>query len=69
MNLPLVSIIITNYNREKTIARAIESALEQDYHNIEIIISDNCSTDNSHSIISNYIKDKRICYYRNEINL
>lgn len=67
--LPLVSIIITNFNREKTIATAIESALSQDYPNLEIIISDNCSTDNSLEIISNYISDSRIIFFRNDCNI
>jgi glycosyltransferase involved in cell wall biosynthesis len=69
MDSPLISIIITNYNRGKTVARAIESALTQDYPNLEIIVSDNCSTDDSHTIILNYIQDKRIKYYRNETNI
>jgi glycosyltransferase involved in cell wall biosynthesis len=66
---PLVSIIITNYNREKTIAAAIESALAQDYTNLEIIISDNCSTDNSVNVIKRYIDDPRIRFFQNEKNI
>ena len=69
LNLPLVSIVITCYNREKTIGRAIDSALAQDYPNLEIIVSDNCSTDNSNIIISKYLKDSRIKYFRNEENV
>jgi glycosyltransferase involved in cell wall biosynthesis len=68
-NLPLVSIVITNYNREKTIATAIESALAQDYPNLEIIISDNCSTDKSDEIISRYTGDSRVRYSVNETNI
>ena len=63
---PLVSIVITNYNREKTIATAIESALVQDYPNLEIIISDNCSTDDSVNIIKKYIDDPRIRFFQND---
>jgi glycosyltransferase involved in cell wall biosynthesis len=66
---PLVSIVITNYNREKTIATAIESALVQDYPNLEIIISDNCSTDDSVNIIKKYIDDPRIRFFQNEKNI
>lgn len=69
LNLPLVSIVITNYNRQNTIARAISSALLQDYSNLEIIISDNCSTDNSHDIISRHVSDNRVRYYRNNENV
>ncbi|MBP6431258.1 MAG: glycosyltransferase family 2 protein [Ferruginibacter sp.] len=67
--LPLVSLIITNYNRQSTIAKAIESALQQDYGNLEVIISDNCSTDNSDEIIKKYTNDERVKYYRNETNI
>ncbi len=67
--LPLVSIVITNYNRVTTIGKAIESALQQDYPNLEIIISDNCSSDNSHNIITKYINDSRVKYFRNESNI
>lgn len=69
IKLPLVSIVITSYNRECTIGKAIESALAQDYPNLEIIISENCSSDNSHIVISKYISDKRIKYYRNQENI
>lgn len=67
--LPLVSIIITSYNRAGTVGRAIESALAQDYQNLEIIITDNCSTDNSEEVIKNYISDPRIKYNRNTSNI
>jgi glycosyltransferase involved in cell wall biosynthesis len=66
---PLVSLIITSYNRASLINKAIESAIEQDYPNLEIIISDNCSTDNSDSVIRQYINDSRIKYNRNETNI
>jgi glycosyltransferase involved in cell wall biosynthesis len=66
---PLVSIIITSYNRASWIGQAIESALAQDYPNLEIIISDNCSTDNSDEVIKSYCHDPRIRYSRNETNI
>ena len=69
MNLPLVSVIITNYNRALTISKAIESAIAQDYKNLEIIISDNCSTDNSMDIISKFKNDTRIKIFQNKNNL
>ena len=45
--LPLVSILVPTFNREKIIERTIQSALDQDYANYEIIISDNGSDDNT----------------------
>ena len=66
---PKISVCIPVYNREKYIAQCIESVLAQDYKNIEIIISDNCSTDGTVDIINGYLKDKRIRFYRNETNI
>ena len=47
----MVSIIIPTYNREKTILRAINSVLEQTYNDIEVIIVDDGSKDNTREII------------------
>ena len=49
-----VSIITTCYNREKTIAQAIESVLGQDYPDIEYIVVDGASTDDSFKVIRSY---------------
>ena len=51
---PLVSIIITSYNYGRYLAGAIESALKQNYKNIEIIVVDDGSTDNTRNVASNY---------------
>lgn len=48
---PLVTVGITCYNAEDTISRAIKSALEQDYPNVEIIIVNDCSADNSVAVV------------------
>lgn len=66
---PLVSIIITSYNRSSMLPKAIESALAQDYPNLEIVVSDNCSTDGSDEIIKKYTGDARLVYSRNEQNI
>lgn len=69
-NNPLVSIIMTAYNREKYIAEAIESVLASTYTNFELIIVDDCSIDNTVSIAKKYeLKDDRIRVYFNEKNL
>lgn len=53
---PLVSIIITNYNYGHFLANAIDSALHQHYHSIEVIVVDDGSTDNSHQVMHCYGK-------------
>jgi len=50
----LVSIVINNYNYDRFIAEAIDSALNQTYNAIEVIVVDDCSTDNSRQIIRSY---------------
>lgn len=58
---PLVSIVTPNYNCEKYISETINSVLNQTYKNWEMIIVDDCSSDNSIKIIEDYIKkDSRI---------
>ncbi|NBD17498.1 MAG: glycosyltransferase [Cyanobacteria bacterium] len=50
----LVSIIINNYNYQRYLPEAIDSALKQTYHNIEVIVVDDASTDNSRQVIARY---------------
>ncbi len=67
---PLVSVLMTAYNREKFVGEAIESVLASSYRNFELIIVDDCSTDNTVAISKRYeIKDARIKVYKNETNL
>ena len=51
---PFISIIISNYNTANYIHKAIESVLNQTYKNVEIIVVDDCSTDNSIDVIKLY---------------
>ena len=65
----LVSIGIPVYNGAETIARAIDSILRQTYHNIEIVISDNCSTDNTEQICNHYTKiNPKIIFFKQSKN-
>ena len=67
---PLVSILMTLYNREVFIVAAIESVLANNYSNWELIITDDCSTDNSYEIAKKFtLKDQRIRLYKNDKNL
>jgi len=70
MECELVSIIIPVYNRENFVKDAIDSAINQKYKNIEIIIGDNCSTDNTWEVLQEYAqKDKRIHIFQNQENI
>jgi glycosyltransferase involved in cell wall biosynthesis len=67
---PLVSVLMTAYNRQDYIAEAIESVLCSSYKNFELIIVDDCSVDNTVAIAKKYeLQDKRVTVYINEINL
>lgn len=61
-----ISVCIPTYNNILTIHQAINSVLEQDYKEYEIIISDDCSTDGTYEMLSNYKKAK---VYQNKKNL
>lgn len=67
---PLISVVIATYNGEKYIDKQIESILQQTHPNLEIIVVDDCSTDNTLNILKQYaVKDSRIKIYRNDSNL
>jgi len=51
---PIVSVIIPNYNHEKFLRKRIDSVLNQSYKDFELIILDDCSTDNSQRVINHY---------------
>lgn len=63
----LVSIIMPSYNTAKYIKKAIISVLNQTYENWELIIIDDCSTDNTYEIIKTF-NDNRIIYLKNATN-
>ncbi|MEZ4853407.1 glycosyltransferase family 2 protein [Flavobacterium sp.] len=54
-NEPLVSVICISYNHEKFVEEALNSVLQQSYTNIELIITDDCSTDNSKTVIEKWL--------------
>lgn len=68
MITPKVSILIATYNQEDYIKQAVNSALNQSYSNLEVIVSDDCSTDNTFEILSE-IKDERLKIFRNQKNI
>jgi len=65
----LASIIIPTYNAEATIERCLNSIVNQTYQHIEIIICDDCSTDNTWKILEKWKQnDVRICIMQNDEN-
>jgi glycosyltransferase involved in cell wall biosynthesis len=68
MHKPLVSVLMPVYNGEKYLIAAVNSILNQNYENIELIIINDGSVDSTEKIISKY-KDSRIIYIKNEKNL
>ena len=69
VNHPLVSIGVPVFNGDKLLAQALAALLHQDYNNLEIIISDNGSTDTTSNICKEFVnKDTRVKYFRSEEN-
>ena len=67
---PLVSIGVPVYNGERLLGRTLESLLAQTYTHLEIIISDNASTDSTPAIAREFAdRDPRVRYVRNETNI
>ena len=70
LETPMVSVLMTAFNREKYIAEAIESVLASTYKDFELIIVDDCSKDNTVEIARKYeIQDSRVRIYVNKENL
>jgi glycosyltransferase involved in cell wall biosynthesis len=69
MATPLVSVLMTAYNREKYIAEAIESVLASNFKDFELIIVDDCSKDHTVEIARRYTSDSRVQVHVNEKNL
>ncbi len=65
---PHISVVMPVYNSEKFLKKAIDSILNQTYAQFELILVNDCSTDNSEKIIYSY-SDPRIVYYKLEQNM
>jgi len=66
-NPPLVSIVVITYNSSRFIIETLDSILNQDYKNLELIISDDCSSDNTVEIIKEWISENNDRFKRTEI--
>jgi hypothetical protein len=65
---PAVSVLLTSYNRAKFIRASIESVLQQTFTDFELLIVDDCSTDNTCEIAREYERDSRVRVLRNDRN-
>jgi glycosyltransferase involved in cell wall biosynthesis len=67
---PLVSIGLPTYNGERYIRDALDSLVAQDYKNIEIVVSDNASSDGTLSVVEGYaMRDARVRVIRQDVNV
>lgn len=61
--MPKVSIIVPNYNHAKYLPQRLNSIFNQTFHDYEVILLDDCSTDNSVEILACFAKDPRVSYF------
>ncbi|GIP21753.1 glycosyltransferase family A protein [Paenibacillus sp. J22TS3] len=66
---PLISVLIPTYNMKNYLKEAVDSLLFQTYENIEIIVSDDCSTDGTDKMMLDYASNPKVKYYRNVKNI
>ena len=66
---PTVSVLMTAFNRERYIGPAIESVLAQTFTDFELIVVDDCSTDDTVEVARSYLSDPRVRLVQNERNL
>lgn len=66
---PLVSIMIPTYNQSQFITEAVASALRIDYPNLEVVVTDDCSTDDTQHVLQQMDGIERFRYVRNTQNL
>jgi len=57
---PLISVIVPNYNHEKYLKQRLDCIFNQTYQNFEVILLDDCSTDNSRQILEKYAKNPKV---------
>ena len=67
--MPRVSILIPTYNQSGYVVQAVESALAQDYEALEVVVSDDASSDDTQAVLERYRSHPRVRIFRNEKNL
>lgn len=72
-NLPKVAVVIASYNHENYILDCLNSVLQQDYKNIDIYISDDCSSDNTTTVLSKFLQKlsptTQVSLFKNPYNI
>ena len=68
LNMPNVSVIVPNYNHARFLRQRLDSILAQTYQDFELILLDDCSTDDSRTILEEYARDARARLDFNELN-
>jgi glycosyltransferase involved in cell wall biosynthesis len=63
VSTPLISVVLTTYNRSKLLPRAIDSVLKGSYSNFELIVIDDASPDDTEQVVTR-IGDPRVRYVR-----
>lgn len=67
--LPSVTIMIPTYNQPQYIVQAVESALAQDYAQLEVIVADDSTNDATTQLLQPFLQDKRFLYHKNTVQL
>ena len=66
---PLVSIMIATYNQPAYIKQAVESCLGQDYANLEVVVGDDSTNDETYEVLKPLLANPKLKYFKNEVNL
>ena len=69
MTSPKISVLIPTYNYARYLPEAIDSVLAQNFEDYELIVSDDCSSDQTEEVMARYAGDDRIRYHRHQANL
>lgn len=70
MMTPMVSVVVTTYNYGRFLPFALDSVLEQTFDDLEVIVIDDGSTDNTQQVIQPYLRDRRVRYFlRNHLGV